>query len=171
MGVIEQKKITCNKKYEISVKSKFDYTKCKRLCDNEFNCRFFFISRSGWCVTYESCNKRRTSSIGSTFKKKKETTNPPKTIDTSEMSTEMPPPKGPVFRCYNGVGANSVVANCEDMESGTKYCVKVTTLGVATRTCGLPSKIGPLKAGGQPVPGCKTVFGIETCVCSEEKCN
>ena len=85
------------------------------------------------------------------------------------------PFSGPGFNCYTGVGANSVVVNCKEIQSGTKYCMKVTSFGVSTRSCGLPSEIRKLKANGQPVPGCKKVgigkFGIETCVCSEEKCN
>ena len=81
---------------------------------------------------------------------------------------------GPGFKCYVGIDANSEVVNCNDIESGTKYCM--TTINdngtVLTRACGLPSVIADIKARNfWPIPGCKTRNELETCVCTGEKCN
>ena len=80
---------------------------------------------------------------------------------------------GPGFKCYGGYGANAEVFNCDDVESGTKYCIKATnpngTVGI--RGCGLPSVIGYMESIGFQIPGCTEKFGYETCVCSKEKCN
>ena len=78
---------------------------------------------------------------------------------------------GPGLRCYNGVGANAKVVNCEDVASGTKYCIKLTSAGMVTRSCGLSVALEPLKKVGVPIPGCKTIGGVEMCACSGDKCN
>ena len=71
------------------------------------------------------------------------------------------------LKCYYGNGANAKVVNCEELvgsvEGGTNCCMNITTSGIVVRTC---------YSGLFQAPGCKTTFGgVETCYCSEDKCN
>ena len=67
--IINNKTETCHDRDRISTRYAYDTIKCKTLCDSEIDCGFFYINDDTWCVTYKSCNQRRTPPFsGSTFK-------------------------------------------------------------------------------------------------------
>ena len=48
----------------------FDESACKTRCDKNENCRFFFVTTSGWCALYKFCDERRAiKNAGSTSRK------------------------------------------------------------------------------------------------------
>jgi len=81
----------------------------------------------------------------------------------------------PGLRCNSGVtGQAKQVVNCEDVFPGlhVSYCTKVTTGSTVIQTCGAPFAVAQLKLTlGLTGPGCKKIGQMETCLCSEDRCN
>ena len=70
MKKIEDEKKTCHREHDIGSRSEQDTLKCKKYCDHNKNCKFFFINNGGYCELYSSCTKYRTPLVvGSTFEK------------------------------------------------------------------------------------------------------
>ena len=62
---------TCNNNHKLFGKPGFDVPRCKKVCTDDVQCKFFFIATTGWCLTYSACDDLRISrASGSTFKKK-----------------------------------------------------------------------------------------------------
>ena len=70
----ENSKKTC--KTEDAKKEKFDptsFSKCKRKCDDDSNCRFMKYSKvDNWCYTFAKCDKYQDASSGITYYKESE---------------------------------------------------------------------------------------------------
>ena len=45
---------------------------CKRICDEDESCKFFYLNIEGYCVIYKSCKVKRDAYQGTTYKKTEE---------------------------------------------------------------------------------------------------
>ena len=69
-AIIANKKEACDNMYLKGYKGRQDTSKCKKLCDERAECKFFFIDDDNWCYIYTSCITKSTPSFaGSVFKK------------------------------------------------------------------------------------------------------
>ena len=69
-AIITNKKEACDNMYLKGYKGRQDTSKCKKLCDEKVECKFFFIDDDNWCYMYTSCiTKSAPSFAGSIFEK------------------------------------------------------------------------------------------------------
>ena len=68
--VIENKKETCARKYQLYVKPNHNKEKCQEKCDDNSECMFFFNTDNGWCTLYKECEEKRIPGLpGTTYQK------------------------------------------------------------------------------------------------------
>ena len=66
--IITNKKESCDNMYLKGYKGRQDTSKCKKVCDEEVECKYFFIDIDNWCYMYTSCITKSTPSFpGSVF--------------------------------------------------------------------------------------------------------
>ena len=69
--VITHSKITCHvQKHQITVIEDTDVTTCRKKCDNQPSCKYFFFNEDETCRTFSSCSEQRTCGVfGVTYQK------------------------------------------------------------------------------------------------------
>ena len=61
---------TCATEFEIKTERNKDADACKKLCNEDNDCKFAFINNAKECYTYKSCDETRSSlKIGTTYAK------------------------------------------------------------------------------------------------------
>ena len=69
-ALLQNKKRTCNTKYQLKAVETKNVTNCRELCDRDNGCKYIFLNDGGGCFLYSSCiDKRATSWYGSTYQK------------------------------------------------------------------------------------------------------
>ena len=68
---MENEKKTCSNTFHIGINVRgSDESECRRRCDYNGECMFYFYSSNKWCVLYSSCDEKRTTGApGKTLKK------------------------------------------------------------------------------------------------------